>query len=514
MAGEAGVVRRHAAAAVVLLLLASAATWPMAVSGGARDHADTLYNSWLLAWNHHALTGLQNPLTPPVFLGQPDAHGRGDLLLTQAVTVTPLLGLGLSPLRAHNVLFVLSIAFTGFAVMRLARRVGADFWGGLFAGCACVCLPYFQSHLWHLQLVSPGLGILAMERALSFLDRRASGWWVPVLLVLQGCAGLYHWLFTGMALVIVSAWALFRRQTRRAAALAGLSALGGVAMLPLLRRHLQNAASWPVDHIASADLLSYLSPWESGYLLGAARPDVVEGAVALWPGSVVVVAASAALMAPRLRRRIRAPWLLAALALIFGAFSLGPTLVAAGSQLAPGPFRLAALIPGMTFIRLPARAGIFALLPLLLLSATALSKRPRLAFLGGLLCLAEILHPPIPMYNPPPDIHHRWLAENRPASVVFLPMVPDLVRPEMECSRLYGSRLHFTPMVNGYSTSLPRGYRETAAVLNGWPSAESRSLLDRLGVGCIVYEGSNVPGADTVLTDGRIDISIVVLHRP
>jgi hypothetical protein len=509
VAGEAGTARQHAAAAVVLLVLACVVTWPMAAVGGAHDHADTLYNSWLLAWNHHALAGLEDPLTPPIFLGQPDAHGRGDLLLTQAVIGIPLLRLGLSPLRVHNLLFVVSVAFAGYATMLLARRLGADLWGGMFAGCACVCLPYFQSHLWHLQLASAGLGVLAVERGLAFLDRRSSGWWIPPLVLLQGCASLYHWLFTIMALAMVAAWGLLRRGPRRALALAGLALLGAVAMLPLLSHHLENAASWPVDHIASTDLLAFLSPWESSLLLGEARPEVVRGEVALWPGSAVVLAAAMVLLSPGLRRRIRAPRLLAALVVFFGVFSLGPTLVVAGRQLGPAPFRLAALLPGVDSIRLPARAGLFALLPVLGLAGLGLSGRPLPACLAGLLCLVEVLHPRLHMYPPPMDLPHRWLAENPAESVVFLPMEPDLSRPERECSRLYGSRLHFTPMVNGYATSLPDRYRETAAILNRWPSREADSLLDRLAVECIVYEGREVSGAETVLTDGRIDVSIV-----
>jgi hypothetical protein len=114
---------------------------------------------------------------------------------------------------------------------------------------------------------------------------------------------------------------------------------------------------------------------------------------------------------------------------------------------------------------------------------------------------------------------HRWLAANPREAVVFLPMEPSMERPERECLRLYGSTLHFTPMVNGYSTSLPSGYRATAGILNGWPSAEADSVLDRIGVDCIVYEdGSEIDAdtaidADTVFSDGRIYVS-VISRRP
>ena len=498
---------------MVLLLLAATVTWPMAVSGGARDHADTLYNAWLLAWNHHALTGLEDPLAPPVFLGQPDGAGRGDLLLTQSLAAFPLLAAGATPLRAHNILFVISMAFAGWAVMRLARRLGADRWGSLFAGCACVCLPYFQSHLWHLQLASVGLGVLALERAIAFLDGRSSGWWVPLLILLQGAASLYHWLFTDFALALIVVWAIARRRRGTALRLAGLAALGNAALLPLLAHHLRNAVSWPVDHIASTDVLAFLSPWHSSILLGAARPGTVVGEVALWPGSAVLAGAVVALAASTVRRRVRGVWLLAAIALLFGAFSLGPTLVAGGSGLAPGPFRIAALLPAVGSIRLPGRAGFFALLPLLVLSGVALSRRPVLAGLGALLCLLEVFPHPRPMYSTRRCREHRWLAANPREAVVFLPMEPSLERPETECLRLYGSTLHFTPMVNGYSSSLPSAYRATAEILNGWPSAGADSLLDRMGVDCIVYENSLVPNADTVLSDGRINVSVVT-RRP
>ena len=502
-----------AAIALVLVLLASAVTWPMACSDGARDQADTLYNAWLLAWNNHALLSGMNPLTPPIFLGQPDGAGRGDLLLAQSLAGAPLLGLGTTPIRAHNMLFVLSIAFAGWAVMLLARRMGADLWGGFFAGCACVCLPYFQSHLWHLQLASVGLGVLALERSMAFLDHRSRGWWIPALILLQGAASLYQWMFTNLAMALILIWALARGLRKRPALLFGLAALGNALMAPLLTHHLSNAASWPVDQIASVDLMAFLSPWESSLLLGGARPGVVFGEVALWPGSAVVVGAAAALMASRLRRRIPAPWLLAGLTVFFGALSLGPTLVAMGRQLSPAPFRLLAMLPGMASIRLPARAGFFALLPLLVIAAIALRGKPGLAIAAAIACLVEVLPRPLSMYEVPRRDEHRWVAENHPASVVFLPLDPSLERPERECERLYGSTLHYTPMVNGYSTSLPEGYRETVEILNRWPESKADSLLDLLGVECVVYQGGELPQANAVLGDGRISASIFLRQQ-
>ena len=156
-----------ATAILLCSALAAAVTWPLAAhpASGAHDGTDTFFNTWLMAWNHEALTSLQNPLDAPIFEGQPDAGGRSDLLLTQTLAAMPLRFAGLGPLAAHNLVLVLSLAFSGLAAYLLARQVGCGRAGALFAGGAFVCLPFFQSHLWHIQLFSAGLSVMALMQA-------------------------------------------------------------------------------------------------------------------------------------------------------------------------------------------------------------------------------------------------------------------------------------------------------------------------------------------------------------
>ena len=462
------------AAAVLCTALAAAVTWPLAVrpGAGAHDPTDTFFNTWLMAWNHEALTHFENPLAPPVFEGQPDAGGRNDLLLTQSLAAMPLRFAGLSPLAAHNLILVASLAFAGFALFLLAGQLGTPAPGALFAAGAFVCLPFFQSHLWHIQLFFLGLALLL------FLPwaARSGGW---------------------KALLRVSLWTL----------------AGFAAVIPLLLTHFGHAARWPVATVASTDVSALVSPWENSMLLGRFRPSTTLGEVAFWPGLAVVAGTAAWLFRRNRKDRLPFGWFLAALALLFLAVSLGPTLVLFGKPVAPAPWRLLAGLPAFSSIRLPSRAAFLFILPAILAAGRAVSRKPGLAALGIALCLAEVWPGPMNLVDAGLERFHGWLAARSFARIAILPMEADLESPVAECSNLLGQTVHFTPMVNGYSTSLPEGYARTAAVLNTWPSPEADSLLDALGVECIICRGFIPPEADPVWGTGPKKLCAVVLGR-
>ncbi|MBN1434089.1 hypothetical protein JW921_04970 [Candidatus Fermentibacterales bacterium] len=519
---------RPAALALYFVALAALLTWPMLprAGHGAYDHADSLFNTWLMAWNHHALLSGSDPMDLPIFLGQPDADGRSDLLLTQAILAIPLRLLGISPLGAHNLILVLSIALCGLSAYLFSRSVGLSVAAAWFAGTAFAATPFFQSHLWHVQLASCGLSVLALAQSVRMALGRGPGpvpsaLLLSLLILLQGCASLYYLVFLDIALLLLAVFVALGRMggPRRLPALAALLCgllLGNLLMLPLLGNQLSNAVTWCPDTMTSTDLAAFLAPWESSILEGWARPSFLAGEAALWPG-LIVVGCLVAWFA-RLRKKARssgsAPAMegfLICLGLLSALVIVGPTVSLGGRGIAPAPWRLLAWIPGFASIRLPGRMGFLFLLPACVIAGATLQRARRFVpWLLGLLAIAEVMHPPLDLIAVRPPPYHDWISARGVESVVILPMFPSFDRPEPECLRLYGSMASFTPMVNGYATSLPRDYPETARILNEWPSAPAERWLDSAGVEAVVTEGFVPPDADRVWMDGRVPAAVVL----
>jgi len=502
------------AASLVFLVLAAAMTWPMAAApgSGTHDYTDTLFNTWLMAWNVHSASTLQNPLAPPVFLGQPDAYGRNDLLLPQSLAAMPIMLLGGSALAAHNIVFVLSLAFAGMALFLLARELTLDFAAALFAGGAFVCSPFFQSHLWHLQLQSAGFAILAIRQALR-IPGGGRAWPVSLLVLLQFTASLYYWFFLDLALILALPW-LAARGRRHALLLAGWLLVGNLFTLPVLMEIGSNSTRWPVDAIASTDVSVFISPWENSLLTGSLRPVTTLGESALWPGLAAVCCATAHALRRNRGDGLPWGWYLAAMGAFFAMLSLGPTLSVFGRQVSAAPGRILGALPGFSSIRLPARGGFLFVVPVLLAAGYSMRRRPALAMAGLVLSLAESIPAPMRLQPVAAAPFHHWLAVRDFSAIAILPVGTSLDRPEGECSNLYGSILHFTPMVNGYSTSLPAGYAEMAETLDGWPSEEADSLLRALGVECLVCRGWVAPGADTVWGGPRPTSAVLLDPAP
>lgn len=508
--------RELAAAAAICLAMAAAVTWPMLArpGSGAHDRADTLFNTWLMEWNIHAVSTLANPFHPPVFLGQPDAQGRSDLLLAQSAAAVPARLAGASPLAAHNIVFAVSMAFAGFGLFMLAREAGLDRWGAMFAASAMVCAPFFQSHLWHIQLMSPGFAFLAVRQTMRVSSGTGAGWPLALLVVLQCCASLYYWLFLGVALLLALPWAAASGGSKglaRTSLWAGAGFAASAALL-LAAGHFSHSSGWSPDSMASTDVSAFLSPWESSRLLGWARPSTTHGEAALWPG----MAAALGTLLFLLRRKREAAgiawgWYFALSAAVFAVFCLGPTLSVFGRPVSPAPWRLIAGLPGFSSIRLPARAGVFFLFPVMLAAGRTMRGRPMIAVLGAAMSLAEVWPGPMRLQPVEPRRYHSWLASKDFEAIAILPVGTSLDAPEHECTNLYGSMLHFTPMANGYATTLPEGYRRTAEMLNSWPSPEADSVIRELGIECLICLDRMPPDADPVWTDEPRPAAAVIL---
>ena len=492
----------------LFLLLSCVATWPLAVSPHPHDKADTLFNSWLISWNNHALLNGLNPLDLPIFESFEDGNGRNDLLLTQSLIALPLRFLGMESVRVHNILLVLFLLFAGYASALLAAETGASENGSLFTGSVVILLPYFQSHVWHLQLFSVGFSLLTLVYALRVLNGKCKGWQLSLLVFFQCLASLYQWYFLNLAILLLTLSTLFISERKKLPRLLICWLAGNIAAVPFLVPHLANAQAWSINSIASTDISAFFAPWGNSFLLDWMRMSFVHPEAALWPGLAVVAGSVWFLFKGR---KTKSDLFLMACIIFFALFSMGPTLVAFGKAIAPGPFRLLTALPGCGSIRLPARAAIFFLVPLAIFAGRKLESKPWMIYTGIIITLAFTLHPPLTVTPTPQLPWHTWLSGQDFDRVLYLPMSSDMDMPQVETKRLYGSVTHFTPSVNGYSTTLPEEYRNYANVLNSWPSAEAKQLAEDLGVNCIILKGSETQEADTVFSTDRVSVSAVIL---
>lgn len=494
----------------IFLLAALYALWPLGTSAQPHDHADTLFNAWLVRWNIHAAVSGENPLDLPIFSGFSDGQGRNDLLITQSAAAFPLYIAGADPVRSHNILLVFFLVLSGWGAFFLAEQSGTGFAGAAFTGTAVILLPWFQSHLWHLQLFSGGLGLMAIGYALKASKGETSGWQVALFILLQCLASLYMWFFMNMALVLLLPFLFPGGNKKGILRTAGWFTAGNAACMPFLLKHLSHAGRWSADTIASTDLTAFLAPWGNSVLLGWMRPAGIHPEAALWPGLAVTAGFLWYLFKGEKKT---ADWYLILCTVVFAVLSLGPTLVVAGRELAPAPFRLLAVLPGASSIRLPARGAFFALVPMAILAGRMLGRKPVLAAAGVFLAAAGLFHLPVETLPLEPQPWHDWLAGQHFSRVLYLPVSCDVTRPETEALRLIGSVSHFTPSVNGYSTTLPEDYSHTAEVLNGWPSPEAVRMAEALKVECIVAEGHEHLDCRREFRDRRITISVIVLSE-
>ena len=500
---------RNAAFAIPLFIAFSIfALWPLGTSSQPYDHSDTLFNSWLIQWNIHAVSAGENPLHLPIFSGFSHAGSLNDRLLTQSVPAALLKVFSLNQFLIHNLLLVLFLSIAGYSVALLTIETDGSATAALYAGISVVLLPWFQSQISHLQLFSVGLSILAIYFSLRFVREKSSGWPILLCIFAQAPASANHWFFLNIALFLLLPFILQKETRRRVPGFLGFWVAGNALGIPFILDHLRRAVSPLADAPATIDIAAFLAPWKTSVLLGWMRSVHVSSEAAFWPG----LATAAGLIWFMFRGRVnRMDRYLLLCSLVFAVLSPGPSLVLFGNEICPGPFTLFTGLPGASAVTSPLGAAIFALFPMGILAGKILSKNTLLVILGVLAAAAGVYHKPyetIPVDSQPV---HDWLAEMEFEKVIYLPLAPDNTSWETEALRLTGSVQHFTPSVNGYSLILPRDYSHTAMILNSWPSPEAERMAEAFEVDCIIVEGWQPFNSDTVFTQGGISVSAVVI---
>ncbi len=354
---------RHAPAVVAYVFVTVVFAWPLVInlaSVAPHDVGDPLLSTWVLWWNAKTVPFTDAWWNGPMFVPAPGAMAFSDHRVGLGLIATPIILAGVTPLAAHNVVFLLTFVLSAAAAYALTYtltgRRGVAFIGGLAFGFA----PFRADHLPHLELLASfwlPVVLLALHRA---VDTGRTAWHIAlaVSLTLTGFTTGYYFFFIG---VLIGAWLFWflprDLPVRRYVWLGSALLVPFVPLVPVLLRYrdihtaLGLARSIVDIEMFSADLRGFLTPPRMLWFWNAPESwQTPEGAV--FPGVTCVALAGVALWrayaghrVSARQSRVRQALLVLALAFmgvalipgVFGpsAFELGPLRVSLSQAYKP-----------------------------------------------------------------------------------------------------------------------------------------------------------------------------------
>lgn len=377
-AGPPGTV---AVAGLFFLVATLLMTWPLATDPGhlISDPYDPLLNTWILHWDWKQT--FHDPLhlyDANIFHPSRLTLAFSENLIGVAVFGFPLFFAGCSPVTVYSVLFLLGMFLSGVGAWALAREMSGDGGAALLAGILYEFVPFRFDHLAHIQIQWGGflpLCLLFLWRYFRTRKTRDLAWF-SVFFAWNALANVHYGIFGALAVALMSALELTRRQLwrqrdvlgRLGTGLISAAAVVGPFYAPYLlasrrygfRRTLGEAMTF------SARPAAFLSAGQHSKMYGAltARFDAPE--CQLFPGFVVPALAVLGLFLLRHRRPANAPpadkeaprrktlWLDS---LILGLFGLRLAVAFTGGFRFRGilslrePFRLSMLIAALLLVR-------------------------------------------------------------------------------------------------------------------------------------------------------------------
>ena len=496
----------------VFVLLAVLHTWPLAANPAhlsRNDNADTVLNSWAIAWVAHQLP--RDPMhlfEANIFYPERLTLGYSEAMLVQGVLAMPILALGGSPVLAYNLLMMAGMALTGWAFWLLLQRwtgiaAAAYIGGSLAAFNAHVLLRFPHLQTQHVEFIP--LILFALDRVFAVRQIR-DALLLGAGFALQGLTSVYVLVFTTWMLIFAVSgrgigW--LREQPVRIIALLSLAGFTGVAIMsPYLLFYMrvhqvtgfertvnearQFAGAW-IDYLSTGSRLHY--PLWSHVYFGPSASDS-------FPGVAGALLAALAIVWPETRRDRRMIMCLVA-AIGCAAVSMAPH--------APFYPALHRAIPLFKAVRVNAHLGQIVLMMLAVLAGfgvAGIARRwpnPRTwtAVVLSLLFVVhgEALRAPLGYraFTEIPRIYGD-LALAPDAIVVEMPFWPPRMSPA-NAQYMLNSTKHFRPMLNGYSGFRPDSYDATYDAIKDFPSDASLIALHERGVTHIVLHKSQMTPA-------------------
>ncbi len=501
---------RHAWPVLWYVFLAIIWTWPLAqeiTTSLPGQGGDPLLQSWIMAWNAHAL--LNNPSRlwdAPIFYPYASVVTFHDHLILLTVLVLPLLVIDQLAL-AFNVALMLSLAINGWAVFLLTkslifpnkRGVIASFCA-LLSGSLFAFNTYHMQHITHLNLLQTGWLPLALCWLYQLSVARDGIFWRAAFLTgffagLQAIAAVYYAPMTmfvlGVAGVVwffptsplnVRAW---KEASQRIIGIIIAALVAALMSLPFFLPYIATY-QWlgivrsPIElEIWSAPIQSFVSAPSQNLMvkfnpLVQSMPDAERN---LFPGFVSMMLGIVGIWF--LRKNNQRVLIALLLILVSGViFSLGTVLRTSATSepiLRSMPYQwLYDWVPGMKALRVPARwwmigslaialfagAGLFALAQLI---RRWVNSPHWLVVILAAFALLEHLAIPINrvVLRPIPPVYE-WLIETFSGQQRVLLELPlsdklDYQIAEQLAWRQYYQTRHWQPIISGYSGLFPTG---------------------------------------------------------
>ncbi len=491
---------------------------------------DTSLNTWILAWQSHALTTHPSQwFGGNVYFPYGNSLGYSELMLPLLAVFGPVFLATGNAVLAYNVTQIALLCLCLWATFRLARYLGCSPISAYCAALAFSFNAYYFAHSVHLQLLTMGffpLGVLCLFRMLD-LRRKRDG--VALGLVtaalVTGC--LYYgvmWLLIVAVLVGVDAWRSVRHDRSVASIRPHLLAAGVAAVLlvpiGLLYVHFQSSSGFhrPLPSGEGLRPSDFLSPSVGSRVYGAAgraagATFAGTGHMFFMGATVFILAAIGLVQVARLSThedQVAGGKPAAVLAhrrslLLAGAMSfvlaIGPSV---GSI--PAPFRFFyEFVPGFDSIRAVARLAVPGLLIVALLGGVGLDwLRARLKFspialgVGACVLVALELSVSVPRVdatrNEAANALHVALKARPSEPVIELPIAGSndgLFALMVEERRMLHSIGDWRQRVNGVSGGNPIDYNAKADIFGSFPDAKSVDQLRAWGVKFVMLHTSS-----------------------
>ena len=491
-------------------------TWPLAArltthlnQVTAVATRDVPYITWVLAWQSHALAtdpttildaNIYWPARQTLFYGDP---GFGALPYFAPVFLTTG-----NPTLAINCLFLGGIALTALSLHLVVRRWCGSHAAGIVAAATLLTNPWaFRFFSWApsytVLFYLPWIMYLAATRTLRLRD----AFWLAPLLVLQCLTNAaYVAPATLVPLGVLAVARLVRPHARRGALALALSVtLAVVGLAPIYAGYLRTRQA-NVD-IQAQKLAEEAAPNPEMEKVVKVVGRVARAVVSVPRRSIakpqstgatlvtLLIVAAGALCAMRSSAGWRNAWAHGALWTAMGFVLSIPAVSFFGGPVIVSP--VYALIGGALpavdqVIRAPDRLGLISVVGWAVLAGVAFAacaahigrRVTPLLLVAVLSGLYVQLRPHMPANYPlvravgGDSVVTRALREGR-GPVLELPLLHDGTQFITHARAMYRSIFHWRPLLNGYSSYWPDGFRERMAVAARVPDVEALETLRR-----------------------------------
>jgi hypothetical protein len=487
-------------------------------NAGRLDTNDGRWSIWVVSWVAHALTS--DPASifrANIFHPHDNALAFSEGNFVGGAIAAPVWLLTKNPYAAHNFFFIACFVLSSIAAYYLVRHLTGDWRAAAIAGVLYAYAPFAFARQAHSQLLMIGFLPWAMLAFHRFIDRVSAARAIElgVVLWLTGLACAYYGIFAGgmvaLGTIMLGVTRGYWKQPRYWAmvALAAAVCIGLTAplFLPYLRMQDTTGFARPLDGSYSANFSAWLisSAWAHRWW----APYVADASEVLFPG---IMATVLGVWGAYLWRGKDVAWFYITTAVIAFWTTFGPKA---------GLYTLLYYtIPVFSFLRAPSRTGIVVTLSLVVLAAPALvriiGKNGITAF--AILCalaVADTYRAPLRMREAPPvPSIYRALARLPRGPVIEVPFWSDRIAYHRHAEYMLMSTYHWQPLINGYSDHIPQDFRDAAAPLSGFPSAESFKILEQRGARYAVVhlDLMNEPTRQAVIE--RLDHEYVNYLRP